>query len=182
MSRGYFDWVPKEIGIPHLRMAVSIEINFDKLGQVMRKKLHKAVETGILPSYSGQLAALYRTIAIHYGWPRAHMWTKSGYFGCRFYVPRAVFEKEIAPYLAMLCTSHQRPVYITNVGFITAIGGPTLKHHERVEIVSSMGKFATPTSVVDSVIKHDVRNKDQVQQVLDWIDNRSSGYFKQLIS
>lgn len=188
MSRGFFDWVPENIGYKYLRMAVSVEIDFNKLAPQMRKKLRIAIETGILPSYSGQLAAIYRTVAYHYEWGRPHLWTTSQYAGCRFYVPRQLFNEKIAPYLVMLCNDDQTPRHVGNMrtgyGTIGKVEGPdSLRAWQaRAAHVKATGKMPTPDAIVETLVDNDQRPRQEVDEVLDLIDQRSKGYYKTLIS
>jgi hypothetical protein len=193
MSRGYFDWVPEATGQGFLRIAVQMEIDSSKLKTGMRKALRKALDTGILPSYSGHLAALYRTIGAHYGWDnkKTHMWTNSCVIGCRFYVSEQVFDTKIAPFLAVLAPKDIGPRYDPYEGFGTlakSIGpNPSAaeKYRKRIWAASDdrrmVGKV-TPDNIIAVLKEYDHRPAEQVQEVLELLDQRERIYCKQLIN
>jgi len=164
-NKGYFEWAPSDIDIPYLRMAVGVNIETGYIKSQMRRKLIEAVKTGVLPTYSGQLAALYRTIAYQYKWPDPHLWTKSWWVGCRFYVSREVFYNKIAPFLALLCGDNEGPRYFSHNGFGTT---------RQTGINQKERKLATTNTVPDSIFKalaeEDTRDPADVASVLDTIN------------
>lgn len=186
MSLGFFDWAPESIGTPFVRMAVTVEINFAKLSAPMRKKLRKAVETGVLESYGGKMAAIYRTAAVHYGWNKPHLWTRSGWAGCRFYVTEIDFNQHIAPFLAVLAEGEQTPIYVkdTHWGHYGTLGKKVKRrsgeYYSQYHREGMTGKV-TPNAVVDKLVELDQRNPDDVAELLEAIDNRSTIRFNRLI-
>ena len=182
MSRGFFDWVPESIGLPFVRMAVSIEINPAMLTIHMRSKLIRAIESGILPSYSGQLAAIYRTFAAHYKWPEPHLWTRSEYGGCKFFVRKSDWTTHIAPFIAVLAPAGYGPRYEEGPTSWGREAYGTLAKADLKWPVLAEAKGATPDAIVDAIKKLDTRDQSEVAAVLEALHNNTPIHVKKLIS
>lgn len=175
-NSGYFDWFPLETHEPYLSADVTISIDFSQVTTRTRNALRKAINSGMLASYGGVVAAMYRTISTHHQWCEPHLWSKSSYVGCKFFVTEDQWNAHIAPYLAVLAPNNVALSYKqmpstnrSNYGTLE-----TIRHSEGRGWSPRSNALVnkTPPDILYTQVKMlDTRDRTTVDAVLDAIDS-----------